>query len=154
MSPRAGRVALAVALIVGLLAVSIAPAAVRRHRLKVPPRPALPRALSVDEVEWAVTPSRKVVSSGRVTINVYNRGMDDHDFVIENAAGAELGKAFLQPGGSDQVVVVLPPGEYKLVCSLFRGTPISHETLGMVSTLRVEAPPVTPGTMSRVAQRR
>ncbi len=151
MNPRAGRLALAVAVIVGLFAVTVAPAAVRRHRLKVPPRPALPRALSVDEVEWALTPSRSVVTAGRVTINVYNRGMDDHDFVIEDVAGAVLGKAVLPPGGADQVVVLLPPGEYKLVCSLFRGTPISHESFGMVSKLRVEAPP---GTKSRVAQRR
>ena len=113
----------------------------RKHRLQIPPRPAFPRALSVDETEYQLNPSRTVVSSGRVRINVYNRGMDDHDLVVYDAAGASLGASVLLPGAADEIVVTLPPGDYRVVCSLFAGSPVSHETLGMVFTLRAQDPP-------------
>lgn len=113
----------------------------RKHRLQIPPRPAFPRALSVDETEYQLNPSRKVVSSGRVRINVYNRGMDDHDLVVYDAAGASLGASVLLPGAADEIVVTLPPGDYRVVCSLFAGTAVSHETLGMVFTLTAQDPP-------------
>jgi plastocyanin len=131
----------------GLLAAAFATVALgaRKHRLKVPPRPAFPRALSVDETEYVLGPSRTVVSSGLVRINVYNRGMDDHDLVIYDQAGVQLGKSFLLPGASDQIAVTLPAGDYRVVCSLFAGTPIAHETLGMRFTLRVQDPPRAPG---------
>ncbi len=114
----------------------------RKHRLQIPPRPAFPRALSVDETEYQLNPSRTVVSSGRVRINVYNRGMDDHDLVVYNAVGALLGASILLPGAADEIVVTLPAGNYRIVCSLFAGTPVSHETLGMVFTLTAQDPPV------------
>lgn len=119
----------------------------RKHRLKVPPRPAFPRALSVDETEFALGPSRTLVSSGRVRINVYNRGMDDHDLVVYDQSGAELGKSFLLPGASDQIVVTLPAGDFRVVCSLFAGTPVSHESYGMRFTLRVQDPPIVSGAL-------
>jgi len=117
----------------------------RKHRLKVPPRPAFPRALSVDETEYELGASRTLVSSGRIRINVYNRGMDDHDLVVYDQSGTELGKSFLLPGASDQIVVTLPAGDYRVVCSLFAGTPVSHESYGMRFTLRVQDPPIVPG---------
>jgi plastocyanin len=119
----------------------------RKHRLKLPPRPAFPRALSVDETEFQLGPSRTVVSSGRVRINVYNRGMDDHDLVVYDQSGTELGKSFLLPGASDQIVVTLPAGDYRVVCSLFAGTPVSHESYGMRFTLRVQDPPIVAGAL-------
>ena len=125
----------------------------RPHRLRVPPRPAFPRALSIDESEFTLGPSRTVVSSGRVRLNVYNRGMDDHDVTVYDAAGGELGKALLQPSASDQIVVTLPAGDYRVVCSLFAGTPVSHEAYGMRFTLRVQDPPRVPGVLLP-AQRR
>jgi hypothetical protein len=133
----------------GLLVASFATAALgaRKHRLKAPPRPAFPRALSVDETEYVLGPSRTVISSGLVRINVYNRGMDDHDLVVYDQAGVQLGKSFLLPGASDQIVVTLPAGDYRVVCSLFAGTPIAHEALGMRFTLRVQDPPRAPGVL-------
>ena len=125
----------------------------RRHRLTLPPRPALPRALSVDEIEYALGPSRTVVSAGRVRINVYNRGMDDHDLVVFDSSGATVGRSVLSPGSSEQLLVALPAGDYRVVCSLFAGTPISHEGFGMRFTLRVQDPPRVPGVLFP-AQRR
>lgn len=146
------RVAVIVAAVVCASVAVAAMAAVtatnRTHRLKLPPRPAFPRALSVDETEYSLGPSRTVVSSGTVRINVYNRGMDDHDLVVYDAAGTALGQSVLAPGASDQIVVTLPAGDYRVVCSLFAGTPISHETLGMVFTLTAQDPPTVPaGTL-------
>lgn len=134
----------ATVLVAGCIAASaagIADAVVRKHRLRRPPKPALPRVVSVDEVEYALNASRTVVTAGRVKFNVYNRGQDDHDLVIYDGSGAELGKSILLPGATDQLVVTLPAGEYRVVCSLFAGTPVSHETLGMKFVLRVESPP-------------
>jgi uncharacterized cupredoxin-like copper-binding protein len=139
----------------GLLAAAFATVALgaRTHRVKVPPRPAFPRALSVDETEFTLGPSRTLVSSGVVRINVYNRGQDDHDLVVYDQAGAERGKSFLLPGASDQIVVTLPAGDYRVVCSLFAGTSIAHELQGMRFTLRVQDPPRAPGVLLP-AQRR
>jgi plastocyanin len=127
--------------------------AARKHRLQIPPRPAFPRALSVDESEYLLIPSRAVVSAGRVRISVYNRGMDDHDLVVYDAAGASLGATTLLPGAADEIVVTLPAGDYRVVCSLFAGTPISHETLGMRFTLTVQDPPTRPPGALRAPQR-
>jgi hypothetical protein len=138
---------LALICLAGLLVAAFASVALgaRKHRLKLPPRPAFPRALSVDETEFSLGPSRTLVSSGVVRISVYNRGQDDHDLVVYDQAGTQLGKSFLLPGASDQIVVTLPAGSYRVVCSLFAGTPIAHETLGMRFTLRVQDPPRVPG---------
>ncbi len=136
---------MAIVTLAALLAAGGGSAAVgaRKHRLQIPPRPAFPRALSVDETEYQLNPSRTVVSSGRVRINVYNRGMDDHDLVVYDAAGTTLGASVLLPGAADELFVTLPAGDYRVVCSLFAGTPVSHEALGMSFTLTAQDPPVT-----------
>jgi plastocyanin len=139
-----GALLLAAFLSVGVGGEAAAPAKKRFHRLKLPPKPALPRSLSVDETEYVLNPSRSVVSAGRVKINVYNRGMDDHDLVVYDAQRTELAKSILGPGASDQITVTLPAGDYQVVCSLFPGTPVSHELLGMKFSLRVENPPGVP----------
>ncbi len=129
--------------------------AARKHRLQLPPRPAFPRALSVDETEYQLTPSRAVVSSGRVRINVYNRGMDDHNLEVFDGAGTSvaLTPTPLLPGAADEISVTLPAGDYRVVCSLFAGTAISHESYGMWFTLTVQDPPTRPAGGLR-AQRR
>lgn len=141
--------------LVALLTAGAADMAVgaRKHRLQIPPRPAFPRALSVDETEYQLNPSRSVVSSGRVRINVYNRGMDDHDLVVYDGSGTSLGASVLLPGAADEIVVTLAAGDYRVVCSLFAGTVLSHETLGMRFTLRVQDPPVSLTGASRALRR-
>jgi hypothetical protein len=123
-----------VLIVLSLLAAASAVAAPRVHRLTLPPPPPLPTALAVDEDEWTVIPSKRVVAAGPVTLRVYNRGMDDHDLSLVDAAGT-LHQVYLGPGASSEIHATLTPGTWKLWCSLFAGTPESHELFGMVATI-------------------
>jgi plastocyanin len=122
---------------VGLAATPL-PSAPRQHRLHVPPpvAPTLPSSLAVDENEYTLRPSQIVLAAGQVKINVYNRGMDDHDLTVVDGAGATQQIA-VKPGESGTLVVALKPGSYRLFCSLFAGTPQSHDALGMHNTVEV-----------------
>ena len=107
----------------------------RRHRLKLP-EAQLPRALTVDESEWALRPSKRLVGAGTVRIRVYNRGEDDHNLVLHERDGTPH-VVSLKPKEDGTITARLAPGSYTLVCSLFAGTPDSHELRGMTTTLRV-----------------
>ena len=122
---------------VGLAAAPLEPAA-RVHHLHVPPPPppTLPSSLAVDESEYTVRPSQILLAAGQVQINVYNRGMDDHDLTVVDGNGATQQVA-VKPGASSTLIVSLKPGSYRLYCSLFAGTPQSHDALGMHSTIDV-----------------
>ena len=91
----------------------------------------------MDEGEWVVVPSKRVVAAGEVGIRVYNRGMDDHDLTLVDAAGTTR-QVFLAPGEQGSIRAILTPGVWKLYCSLFAGTPSSHEALGMVALVRAK----------------
>ena len=130
----------AVLLAISLLAAATAVAAPRIHRLRLPPPPPLPTSLAVDEDEWTVIPSKRVVAAGPITMRVYNRGMDDHDLSLVDATGT-LHRVDLAPGASAEIRATLTPGTWKLWCSLFAGTPESHELFGMVSTIEARADP-------------
>jgi uncharacterized cupredoxin-like copper-binding protein len=65
-----------------------------------------------------------------VTITVTNDGVLQHDFAIEDQ-GIESG--LLNTGESADVVVNLPPGTYRFVCTV-----PGHKEAGMVGTLIVE----------------
>ena len=58
--------------------------------------------------------------------------MDDHDLTLVDATGA-LQQVYLPPGGSAEIRATLTPGDWKLYCSLFAGTPESHEQMGMAA---------------------
>jgi len=107
----------------------------RPHRIKLP-EPELPRTLAVDEFEWGLRPSKRLVAAGLVRMRVYNRGQDDHNLVVRERDGTPRVVA-LKSGESGTLVARLAPGAYTLVCSLFAGTPQSHEQLGMRADLRV-----------------
>jgi hypothetical protein len=126
-------VLVAVAAVAGVLA---APAASRRHRLHLP-TPPLARSLTVDEKEWSVTPSETVVAAGVVHFTAYDRGEDAHDMQLISPSGKVLSTVYMQPGGSARVAAQLAPGTYRLICSLFAGTPESHEARGMHALLTV-----------------
>jgi uncharacterized cupredoxin-like copper-binding protein len=118
-----------------LLGASAAEARPRVHRLRVPPPPVevLPSSLLVDMSEWYIRPSRIRVQAGEVAIGAYNRGMDDHDLTMVDGAGVLQTVPLMANGGQGRLVVNLTPGRYKLYCSLFAGTPSSHEVFGMVT---------------------
>jgi uncharacterized cupredoxin-like copper-binding protein len=110
----------------------------RHHRLHVPPppTPVLPSTLAVDEAEYTIRPSQIVLAAGQVTMNVYNRGMDDHDLTLVDGNGVTQ-QVGVKPGTSATLIVPLKPGTYRLFCSLFEGTPESHDALGMHATIDV-----------------
>ena len=106
----------------------------RLHRLHVPPAPpppALPQSIAVDEFEWGMRGTHLQVAAGRLQIHVYNRGMDDHDLAVVDAQGV-LHTVPLASGTDAVLAVDVSAGPVKLFCSLFAGTPDSHEAKGMV----------------------
>ncbi|MHB8695260.1 MAG: cupredoxin domain-containing protein [Solirubrobacteraceae bacterium] len=111
------------------------PAFSRRHRVHRI-APSLRASLAVDEQEWSVRPSQTVVAAGKVTLHAYDRGQDPHNMTIVGPHG-QIAEIAMQPGGSGSVAVTLAPGTYRLVCTLFAGTPQSHEALGMHALLTV-----------------
>lgn len=118
-----------------LLLVAVPAAAGRRRTLHLP-TPPLARSLTVDESEWALRPSKRVVAAGTVRIRVYNRGEDDHDLVVVDQHGvAHI--AALEPGTQELLTPRLARGRYRLFCSLQAGTPESHEDRGMWFVLDV-----------------
>jgi plastocyanin len=106
----------------------------RPHRIKLP-EPELPRSLAVDEFEWGLRPSKRLVAAGLVRMRVYNRGQDDHNLVVRERDGTPR-VVSLKAGESGTLTARLAPGSYTLVCSLFAGTAQSHEQLGMRATLK------------------
>lgn len=118
-----------------LAATLVTPAEGRRHRLRLPGQ-VLPHALTVDESEWAMRPSKTVVAAGLVTVRTYNRGEDDHNILLTTKSGTPH-LVSLKPGEAGTITARLSPGRYTLVCNLFAGTPDSHEDLGMRFTLTV-----------------
>jgi hypothetical protein len=115
--------------------------ALRQHRLNMPTLP-LPRSLTVDESEWRIIPSERVVAAGTITMQVYDRGQDAHNLTVQgpitsSGEGKIRGQVWLQSGGATTLVSKLGPGRYKLYCSMFAGTPQSHEMLGMLSEITV-----------------
>ena len=119
------------------------------------PPPTLSRSLLVDEIDvpgagFGLRPSRTVVGTGEVTFGVYNLSMDDHDLAVYGnldrvvvPSDIALGKVFLPMKVGENVTnktltVTLPPGRYRVVCSLMAGTTLSHDKIGMNFFLTVQ----------------
>jgi len=105
----------------------------RVHRLHVPPPPAsvLPQSIALDEFEWGIRGTHLEIAAGQLRIHVYNRGMDDHDLAVVDAQG-QLHTVPLASGADAVLNVDVAAGPVKLYCSLFAGTPDSHEAKGML----------------------
>jgi hypothetical protein len=120
-----------------LLALAAAPgvagsAGERLHRLHLPPPPVtvLPQSLAVDEFEWGMRGTHLAVKAGLLRIHVYNRGMDDHDLTLVDAAGV-VHSVPLGSGADAVLEANVAAGPVRLYCSLFAGTPDSHVDKGM-----------------------
>jgi hypothetical protein len=111
----------------------------RIHRLHVPPppTPALPQGIAVDEFEWGMRGSHLVVAQGPLTIHVYNRGMDDHNLTVVDASGV-VHTVPLSSGADAELTVNVAAGPVHLYCSLYAGTPDSHEAKGMFFNLTAQ----------------
>jgi uncharacterized cupredoxin-like copper-binding protein len=97
---------------------------------------AAPGRLLVTGKEYDLTLSRSTVAAGRVTIQLLNRGEDDHDLRlrrITHRSGTPVARwALTKPGDVSDLTVRLSRGRYRLWCSL-----PGHRELGMRATLRV-----------------
>jgi len=92
--------------------------------------------VAVDENEYSISVSRTLVGAGAVTFSVYNRGMDEHDLAVVDANGVV--RSVTVPSRESRTLVAdLAAGRVRIYCSLFAGTPASHEALGMRADLDV-----------------
>jgi plastocyanin len=86
-------------------------------------------ATSVSMTEFAFDPSDLTVSQGD-TIEVTNDGATTHNLTVEEE---DLATSDLDAGGSEELTVDLPPGEYPFICTIG-----DHAAQGMEGTLTVE----------------
>ncbi len=92
--------------------------------------------LLVSASEYRLTLSRGRVARGPASIQLLNKGEDDHDLRlrrISRRTGRPTARwALTAPGRLSEVELRLSSGRYRLWCSL-----PGHERLGMQATLRV-----------------
>jgi hypothetical protein len=105
----------------------------RRHVTSYPSR------MLVYAQEWSLWPSRTSVPAGKVTVQLWNRGMDAHDLRIRRLGetGAMIGRvqgvAATLSGQLHQSTWQLRAGTYQLYCSM-----PGHAARGMRVTLHVK----------------
>ncbi len=90
--------------------------------------------LGVKSVEYSYTLSRPSVSAGEVTVELDNQGEDAHNLNLQREGGEEAPLQVPETASEEHRAVHfdLPPGTYKLWCSL-----PTHEEQGMHTTLVV-----------------
>jgi hypothetical protein len=97
-----------------------------------------PAHILVYAQEWSLWSSRGSLPSGRVSVQMWNRGQDAHDLRIRRvgAGGRMIGSAqalsVTSSGALGTARWRLRPGRYELYCSLS-----DHRARGMHTTLRV-----------------
>lgn len=100
----------------------------------VPPHP--PARVQVVAREFSLALSRPTINAGKATIELANFGEDPHDLRLQRIGGTKVyGWRVAQPGVVEDRTLTLPPGRYRLWCSL-----ANHRSLGMLGTLVVRAP--------------
>jgi plastocyanin len=83
--------------------------------------------------------SRQTVRSGRLTVQLQNKGEDPHDMEMERVGehgeplGAPVEVPVTAPGEQKTQSVEVEPGEYRMWCNLFH-----HAEEGMEATITVE----------------
>ena len=85
--------------------------------------------LSVAGTEFSFTPSKLKASAGQTTIRFTNKGVGEHDFVID----ALHVKLIAKPGKTAEATVTLTPGTYPVYCSV-----PGHRQSGMQGMLMVK----------------
>jgi hypothetical protein len=89
--------------------------------------------LQVIEVEYRLMLSRGALRAGAVGLEAIDRGSDPHDLRLRRlGSNHEVIVPQLNPGQRWDATVRLPPGTYRLWCSL-----PEHARRGMRATLRV-----------------
>ena len=80
--------------------------------------------------EYRLDPGRIETAAGPLTIAIRNRGIDAHRLAIGRGRFALARTATLLPGQGATLKVRLPPGRYRLFCSLG-----NHDTLGLYGSV-------------------
>lgn len=91
--------------------------------------------LSVKGAEYYFVLSRPSVKAGAVTIELNNQGEDPHNLNLRLEESGEEPQQIAETGSGERTVATfdLPPGRYRLWCSL-----PEHEEKGMSTTLMVD----------------
>lgn len=98
-----------------------------------PPPPAAKTVL-VDASEFAFAPNAFTARVGEdITFTINNKGTLEHNFVVIDAAGAEIARTSVAVGSTASVKVTpSAAGTYQIVCDV-----AGHKEAGMVATLTV-----------------
>jgi uncharacterized cupredoxin-like copper-binding protein len=95
--------------------------------------PATPARLGVGATEFHLVLSRASVKTGKVVIELQNQGEDVHDLQLRKVGGKRTYSfPVAGPGTRVTKTLKLPPGRYRLWCSV-----ADHRQLGMRTILRV-----------------
>ncbi|BAS26476.1 cupredoxin domain-containing protein [Limnochorda pilosa] len=93
-----------------------------------------PRVL-IEATEFTFNPKAVTVPAGDVVFVVQNRGIIEHNFVVETSGEEPVEVAVipvLAPRETEELPVTLQPGRYRLLCAL-----PGHTEAGMVAELTV-----------------
>jgi hypothetical protein len=102
--------------------------------LHPPPQP--PARVQVVAQEFRYSLSRSTVRSGRVIVELVNRGQDTHDLDLRRIGGTHVFRfPSVQPGQVVDRELKLVPGRYVLWCAV-----ADHRERGMRAVLRVVRP--------------
>ncbi len=95
---------------------------------------AAPARMQVSATEFNLGLSRHSIKAGRALIELANFGEDPHDLRLRRVGGTKIwGTRVVAPEETATLSAKLPPGHYKLWCSLG-----DHRALGMEATLTVK----------------
>jgi plastocyanin len=95
---------------------------------------AAPARVQVSATEFNFGLSRHSIKAGRALIELANFGEDPHDLRLRRIGGTKVwGTRVVGPEGTATLSAKLPPGRYKLWCSI-----ANHRALGMDATVTVK----------------
>jgi plastocyanin len=87
-------------------------------------------AVSIRVTDFRYHPQVVRVQAGAITFHVRNGGRLPHNFAIRGEGSDRLQVSTMLPGETDQGIVNLPPGQYRMYCTIG-----NHEELGEYGTL-------------------
>ena len=99
-----------------------------------PTPPPAAKTFAVEATEFAFAPNSFTAKVGdEVTFNVTNKGALEHNFVVFDPSGKEIGRATIALGGTATVKVKpIVAGAYTIDCDI-----PGHKEAGMLATLTV-----------------